>query len=95
MAALPLQTVKDEKGPFMAFRQLLERAWTSSGSLLCVGLDPDLAQLPACVLREPDPVFAFNRAIIDATARHVCAYKLQNAYYVGIGAERALERTID
>jgi orotidine-5'-phosphate decarboxylase len=87
--------VKRRTGRWMDFRQRLEQAWARSGSLLCVGLDPDLARLPVVLLREADPVFAFNRAIIEATADFACAYKPQNAYYVGIGAERALERTID
>lgn len=77
------------------FRELLEAAWSANDSLLCVGLDPDLERLPAHLLRRPQPVLAFNRAIVDATADLVCAYKPQIAHYAALGAERELERTIE
>lgn len=63
--------------------------------MVCVGLDPDLAKLPACVKQEKYPIFAFNKAIIDATADLVCAYKPQVAYYAGQDAENELKMTID
>lgn len=72
----------------------LERSWQRNNSLLCVGLDPDLAEFPATVPRNPDGVLAFNRAIVDATHDLVCAYKPQIAFFSSIGAERALEQTI-
>jgi len=50
-------------------------------SFLCVGLDTEPDKLPACVRNSPDPVFEFNRRIIDATARYVVAYKPNFAFY--------------
>ena len=44
-------------------------------SVLCVGLDTDLEKIPTHLLKEDDPVFAFNKAIIDATAAFTVAYK--------------------
>ena len=79
----------------MRFEDRLLRCWQRLPSLFCVGLDPDLRRLPAIVLREADPIFAFNKAIIDATADFCCAYKPQIAYYASVGAERSLERTMD
>ena len=54
-------------------------------SFLCVGLDTDLRKIPPHVLKEDDPVFAFNRAIIDATARFCVAYKPNLAFYECLG----------
>ncbi len=65
-------------------------------SFLCVGLDTDLDKIPAHLLEEEDPIFAFNKAIIDAT-HHLCvAYKPNMAFYeaYGIKGWRALEKTI-
>ena len=51
----------------MNFYDKLRAAWRTNNSLVCVGLDPDPAKLPACVRGLEKPVFAFNKAIIDAT----------------------------
>ena len=56
----------------MKFIEKLTAAWNRSGSLVCVGLDPDLAKMPDCVKGEKYPIFAFNKAIVDATADAVC-----------------------
>ena len=75
----------------MDFREKLEAAWERSGSLLCVGLDPDLSLMPG------DDVAAFNVAIIEATADLVCAYKPNVAFYEAMGQERgyaALRKTL-
>ena len=64
-------------------------------SLLCIGLDPDVSRFPAAIRRGPDPIFTFNKAIIDATADQVCCYKPQIAHYAGVGAEDQLQSTID
>ncbi|TDW95765.1 orotidine-5'-phosphate decarboxylase [Dinghuibacter silviterrae] len=66
------------------------------GSYLCVGLDPDLDKVPAHLLGEEDPIFAFNKEIIDATRDLCVAYKLNTAFYECYGVEgwRALERTV-
>lgn len=53
--------------------------------MLCVGLDPDLDRLPAAVRDEPQPLLAFNRALIDATAPYACAFKPQFAHYAAEG----------
>ncbi|HET8736861.1 MAG TPA: orotidine-5'-phosphate decarboxylase [Pricia sp.] len=65
-------------------------------SFLCIGLDTDLEKIPQHLLEEEDPIFAFNKAIIDAT-HHLCvAYKPNIAFYeaYGISGWRALEKTI-
>ena len=52
----------------MAFHEQLARSWTASGSLLCVGLDPDPASFPTPLDRGHDAVFRFCKEIVDATA---------------------------
>lgn len=56
-------------------------------SFLCVGLDTDLKKVPAHLLQEEDPVFAFNKAIIDATAPYCVAYKPNLAFYESMGVK--------
>ena len=77
------------------FRELLERAWEKSDSLVCVGLDPEIERFAAHIAAEPSPIFQFNKAIVDATADLVCAYKPQFAHYAAYEAEDQLERTIE
>ncbi|WP_299161497.1 orotidine-5'-phosphate decarboxylase [uncultured Tenacibaculum sp.] len=65
-------------------------------SFLCIGLDVDLDKIPPYLLKEEDPIFAFNKAIIDAT-HHLCvAYKPNTAFYEAYGLKgwKALEKTI-
>ncbi|HXJ99769.1 MAG TPA: orotidine-5'-phosphate decarboxylase [Gelidibacter sp.] len=65
-------------------------------SFLCIGLDVDLNKIPQHLLKEEDPIFAFNKAIIDAT-HHLCvAYKPNTAFYEAYGLKgwKSLERTI-
>jgi len=65
-------------------------------SFLCIGLDVDLNKIPSHLLKEEDPIFAFNKAIIDAT-HHLCvAYKPNTAFYeaYGIKGWQSLEKTI-
>lgn len=65
-------------------------------SFLCIGLDTDLEKIPTHLLKEEDPIFAFNKAIIDAT-QHLCvAYKPNIAFYeaYGIKGWKSLEKTI-
>ncbi len=54
-------------------------------SLLCVGLDTDLEKIPKHLLDDEDPVFAFNKAIIDATKDYTVAYKINTAFYEAQG----------
>ena len=65
-----------------------------NNSLVCVGLDPDLAKLPECVKSAADPIFEFNKQIIDATKDFVCAYKPQAAYYAGQDCDGSLKKSI-
>ncbi|MBT0608270.1 orotidine-5'-phosphate decarboxylase [Aequorivita echinoideorum] len=66
-------------------------------SFLCVGLDVDMEKIPAHLLEEEDPIFAFNKAIIDATHRFAVAYKPNTAFYEAYGLKgwEALQKTID
>ena len=69
----------------------------SKKSFLCVGLDTDPALLPRRFRQESDPVFAFNRAIIEATAPYAVAYKPNLAFYeaLGPGGWESLRKTLD
>ena len=77
------------------FVDKLRRRWTEKNTLLCIGLDPDPERLPESVRTLPNAIFEFNRAIIDATADLVCAYKPQVAHYSACGAEAQLVATIE
>ena len=65
-------------------------------SFLCVGLDADIRKLPSCLLQEEDPIFSFNKAIIDATAPYCVAYKPNLAFYESMGVRGwvAFEKTV-
>lgn len=65
-------------------------------SFLCVGLDVDMDKIPAHLLKDEDPIFAFNKAIIDATHSYAVAYKPNVAFYEAYGVKgwQALEKTI-
>ncbi|MGB3848542.1 MAG: orotidine-5'-phosphate decarboxylase [Tunicatimonas sp.] len=78
-------------------RDQLFRNIQQKRSFLCVGLDPDLSRIPKHLHREPDPVFAFNRQIIDATAPYCVAYKPNIAFYEALGPAgwESLQKTID
>ena len=78
----------------MKFVQRLRQAWAAQQSLLCVGLDPDPARLPRHLADARYPIFEFGRAIVDATADLVCAFKPQIAHYAAARAEAELEMTI-
>jgi len=75
----------------MTFIDKLCAAWARNDSLLCVGLDPDLERLPAHLRGQPDGIYQFCKAIIDATADLACAFKPQIAYFAALGAEDQLE----
>ena len=78
----------------MLFTDKLSDRTGAVDSMLCVGLDPDFARIPEHLKGEEDPVWAFCRAIVDATAPFVCAFKPQIAYFAAMGAEKTLERVI-
>ena len=65
-------------------------------SFLCVGLDTDLKKIPEHLLKEEDPIFTFNKAIIDATAPYCVAYKPNLAFYEAFGVKGmiAFEKTV-
>jgi len=76
--------------------QLFEQIKKKS-SYLCVGLDTDLSKIPRHLLSGPDPVFEFNRQIIDATYEYCVAYKPNLAFYEALGPAgwESLQKTID
>ena len=76
------------------FTQKLQSAWTSQNSMLCVGFDPDPQKLPRSLQGKPEGIFEFCRAIADATADLVCAFKPQFAYFASQRAEAQLEKLI-
>lgn len=65
-------------------------------SFLCVGLDTDIKKIPSHLLKDEDPLFAFNKAIVDATAPYCVAYKPNLAFYesTGVAGLISLEKTI-
>ena len=81
----------------MDFTTRLANAWAGSTSLLCVGLDPDISKLPSHLKTADDPLFNFNKAIIDATGDLVCAFKPNSAFYEAFGPDgiRQLKQTVD
>ena len=77
------------------FKDKLAAAWKATNSLVCVGLDPEPKKFPDRFRDAPGGIFEFNKAIVDATADLVCAYKPQFAHYAANAAENQLEHTID
>lgn len=77
-------------------RQELIQNMFNKKSFLCVGLDVDLAKVPQHLLKEEDPIFAFNKQIIDATADYCVAYKPNLAFYEAYGVKglAAFEKTV-
>jgi orotidine-5'-phosphate decarboxylase len=67
------------------------------GSYLCVGLDTDINKIPKHLLSAPDPVFEFNRRIIDATKQWCVSYKVNTAFYeaMGIRGWESMQRTVE
>ncbi len=80
----------------MTKQQLFEQI-NQKNSYLCVGLDTDIKKIPSHLLKEKDPIFEFNRQIIDATAKYAVAYKPNIAFYEALGARgwESLQRTIE
>ncbi len=73
------------------FTERLRRAWDTSGSMLCVGLDPEPSRLPAGMRGQRESILAFTSAIVDATGDLACAFKPQIAYFAAHRAEDQLE----
>lgn len=78
----------------MTRQQLVEEIFKKQ-SYLCVGLDTDITKIPRHLLAGADPIFAFNKAIIDATRDLCVAYKINTAFYEALGVKgwEALEKT--
>ncbi|PSL47758.1 orotidine-5'-phosphate decarboxylase [Chitinophaga niastensis] len=78
-------------------RQELVNLIKEKQSYLCVGLDTDIQKIPKHLLAHADPVFAFNKAIIDATKDLCVAYKINTAFYesMGIRGWESLQRTVE
>ena len=78
----------------MSFVAAIDAAARKNASLVCVGLDPEPLRFPAHLRGKPDAIFELCRAIVDATADIVCAFKPQIAHFAAQRAEEALERLI-
>lgn len=80
----------------MDYNQLFEQI-KKKKSFLCVGLDTDITKIPSFLLKEEDPIFEFNKRIIDATAQYTVAYKPNIAFYEahGVSGWKSLEKTIN
>jgi orotidine-5'-phosphate decarboxylase len=68
----------------MTRQQLIDQV-RKKRSYLCIGLDSDITKIPRHLLSEPDPVFAFNKQIIDATLEYCVSYKINTAFYEALG----------
>ena len=79
---------------FKHFPQRLAHSWETSQSMLCVGLDPDLARMPEGLGRSVADIEKFCMEIIKATAEYACAFKPQIAYFAANRAEAALENIL-
>jgi orotidine-5'-phosphate decarboxylase len=75
----------------MTFDERLRTAWSTTGSMLCVGLDPEPTRFPAALRDRPDAILEFCRAIVDATGDVACAFKPQIAFFAANRAEEQLE----
>jgi len=69
----------------MTFLEMLCDVGRRNRSLLCIGLDPDPARIPAGARAAPDPIYTFCAAVIDATADLVCAFKPNSAFFEALG----------
>ena len=69
----------------------------NKNSFLCVGLDTDVNKIPKFLLNEDDPIFSFNKSIIDHTNKHSVAYKINPAFYEshGVNGWESMKKTID
>jgi orotidine-5'-phosphate decarboxylase len=78
-------------------RKFLVEQIRQKQTYLCIGLDSDIEKIPPHLLSEPDPVFAFNRAIIDATQDLCVSYKINTAFYESQGARgwETMEKTLE
>src|SRR5690606_2028321 len=75
----------------------ITRLIKEKNTFLCVGLDSDINKIPKHLLSERDPVFEFNKQIIDATKEHCISYKINTAFYESMGVKgwESLEKTVN
>ncbi len=78
-------------------RAQIKAAILEKQSFLCVGLDTDINKIPAHLLEYADPVFEFNKAIIDATKDYTVSYKINTAFYEAMGIKGwvSLQKTLE
>lgn len=78
-------------------RQALIQQIKSKQSFLCIGLDTDITKIPTHLLKEKDPLFEFNKQIIDATHDLCVSYKLNTAFYESMGLKgwEAMQKTLE
>src|SRR5688572_11967354 len=78
-------------------RQQLVTQIRTKHSYLCIGLDTDITKIPRHLLSEPDPIFAFNKQIIDATLDFCVSYKINTAFYEALGLPgwESMAKTLD
>ncbi len=81
----------------MNFINLYQSIIKTNKSYVCVGLDSELKKIPECLKNETNPIWSFNKEIIDATANYTACYKPNFAFYLSAGKKglEALEKTID
>ena len=96
----PVTGFVKERNNFIIFcmtKQELTQQILKKKSYLCIGLDTDIGRIPKHLLEEEDPIFAFNKAIIDATKDLCVAYKPNIAFYEALGARGwdSLQKTLD
>jgi orotidine-5'-phosphate decarboxylase len=79
----------------MNFRDRVQKIIAKKNSLLCVGLDSVIEKMPECIRKSENPLFVFNKAIIDATADYAAAFKVNVAFYEahGMAGWRAVQDT--
>lgn len=87
---------KNEEAIHMNFTEKVVDICRKKNSLVCVGLDTDIRKIPQFLLEKVDPIFEFNKAIIDATQDFVAAFKPNLAFYesLGLAGWQALEKTM-
>lgn len=83
----------------MSIMKSIEKFYSAvkNGKHICVGLDPDIEKIPNHLKSADDPIFSFNKAIVDATRNGAAAYKLNFAFYEALGIEGllSLKKTIE
>lgn len=92
-----LRSNQIELSSYFMNRKILVEQIRSKQTYLCVGLDTDLEKIPSHLKDEEDPIFAFNKAIIDATLPYCVSYKINTAFYEAQGLKgwQSMEKTVN